>query len=82
MQDREKTIREVIEIVAEIADLPVEEVGPDATLEELGIDSLNGLRIVAAVEKRFGVNIPDEEIGKIRTMPQIFALVDTHPPEE
>ena len=35
-----------------------------------------------AVEKRFGVNIPDEEIGKIRTMPQIFALVDTHPPEE
>ena len=82
MQDREKTIREVIEIVAEIADLPVEEVAPDATLEELGIDSLNGLRIVAAVEKRFGVNIPDEEIGKIRTMPQIFALVDAHPPEE
>jgi len=82
MQDREKTIREVIEIVAEIADLPVEEVAPDATLEGLGIDSLNGLRIVAAVEKRFGVNIPDEEIGKIRTMPQIFALVDAHPPEE
>ena len=78
MSDREKIRKELIQIVADIAEISPEEVRPDASLEDLGIDSLNGLRIVAEVEKRYGVNIPDEAIGKIRTMPQIFELVDAH----
>ena len=82
MDPKEQVRQEVMQIVAEIADLPLDEVSPDATLESLGIDSLNGLRIVAEVEKRYGVHIPDDAIGKIRTMPEIFALVDAHPPGE
>jgi len=50
-------------------------------LESLGIDSLNGLRIVAEIEKRYGINIPDEVIGRIRSMHDILALVDAHVPE-
>jgi acyl carrier protein len=69
-------------MVADIADLPVDRVSEDATLESLGIDSLNGLRIVAEMEKRYGINIPDEAIGKIRSMPDIFGLVDAHIPGE
>ncbi len=71
-----------MEIVADIAELPIDQVTPDASLEELGVDSLNGLRIVAEVEKRYGVNIPDDAIGKIRTMPEIFRLVDAHEQDE
>ncbi len=82
MPDRERTRREVIQVVADIADLPVERISEDATLESLGIDSLNGLRIVAEMEKRYGINIPDEAIGKIRSMPDIFGLVDAHIPGE
>ena len=82
MSDRAKVRKEVMEIVADIAELPIEEVTPDASLEDLGVDSLNGLRIVAEVEKRYGVNIPDDAIGKIRTMPEIFALVDAHESDE
>jgi acyl carrier protein len=76
--DRERIRREVIQMVADIADLPAERVAEEATLESLGIDSLNGLRIVAEMEKRYGINIPDEAIGKIRSMPDIFSLVDAH----
>ena len=82
MSDRERKRQEVMKIVADIAELPLDQVRPDATLEALDIDSLNGLRIVAEVERRYGVHIPEEEIGKIRTMPQIFALVDAHSDEE
>lgn len=82
MSDREKIRKEVMQIVADIAELELEEVTPDASLEDLGVDSLNGLRIVAEVEKRYGVNIPDDAIGKIRTMPEIFALVDAHEADE
>ena len=69
---------EVREIVARIAELPVERVSESATLESLGVDSLDGLKIVVEVEKRYGIEIPESEIGKIRTMPDIFALVDAH----
>ncbi len=82
MSDREKVRKEVIAIVADIAELEPGEIAEDATLEELGIDSLNGLRLVAEVEKRYNINIPDDVIGKIRTIPEIFALVDAHEPEE
>lgn len=78
----ERLRAEVIAIVADVAELAVEEVRPDATLRELGIDSLGGLRIVADVEKRYRIVIPESEIGKIRTMQDIFALVDTHAPVE
>lgn len=65
-------------MVAEIADLPVERVVPEATLQDLGIDSLTGLRIVAEMEKRYAINIPEEAIGGIRAIRDILRLVDTH----
>lgn len=74
--------REVIAIVAEIAELDESEVTDSATLEELGVDSLDGLRIVAAVEKRYGIVIDEAAIGRIRTMPDILELVRRYAPEE
>lgn len=67
-------------IVAEVAEMSVEEVSPEATLRELGVDSLGGLRIVAEVEKRYGIVIPEAAIAKIRSMQDILALVDAHSP--
>jgi acyl carrier protein len=75
MTTQSKLTQEVVEIVAEIAELQPGEVSVEATLEELDIDSLDGLRIVAAVEKKYGIVIDETEIGKIRTMPDIIALV-------
>jgi len=73
--------QEVIEIVADIAELEVDEVTAESKLEDLGIDSLGGLRIVAAVEKKYGLVISEQEISKIRTMPDIFGLVERHADE-
>ena len=71
----EKLKREVIEIVAEIAEVEAHEISADAELEKLGIDSLDGLRIVAEVEKKYGIVINEDEISTIRTVPDVFALV-------
>jgi acyl carrier protein len=68
---------QLMAIVAEIADVPVEQVSPDALLADLDIDSLRGLRIVAAVEKRWGIVVNEDAIGRIRSMGDIFALVET-----
>jgi acyl carrier protein len=73
--------REVIEIVAEVAEVDPAEVSPNARLEDLDIDSLDGLRIVAAVEKKYGIVIDEAKIAAIRTMPDITALVREYEPE-
>jgi acyl carrier protein len=66
---------EIVQIVAGIAELPAERVTEDAVLEQLGIDSLDGLRIVAAVERRYGIVVDESEIAGLRTMADIFRLV-------
>jgi acyl carrier protein len=74
--DRDQILPEVLKIVADVAELPVEALSPDKTLAELDIDSLRGLRIVAAVEQRFGIVIGEEDIEKMRSMKDILALVE------
>lgn len=77
MTPRDVARMQIMEIVAEVADIPVDKVSPDALLADLDIDSLRGLRIVAAVEKRWGIVVNEETIGRIRSMGDIFALVET-----
>jgi acyl carrier protein len=70
---------QIMQIVADVADVPVDRVSPEAMLADLDIDSLRGLRIVAAVEKRWGIVVNEDAIGRIRSMRDIFALVETMP---
>ena len=81
MSREEKLTREVIEIVAEIAEIDAGEIATDASLEQLELDSLDGLRIVAAVEKKYGIVIDEAEIAKIRTMLDIIGLVRRYAPD-
>jgi acyl carrier protein len=79
LTSRDALRTQLIQIVAEVADIPVDDVSPDAMLADLDIDSLRGLRIVAAVEKRWGIVVNEDTIGRIRSMKDIFALVETTP---
>jgi acyl carrier protein len=44
-------------------------------IEGLGLDSIDALELVVLVEERFGVSIPDEEVGKL-AFASIDALAD------
>jgi acyl carrier protein len=48
----------VIAIIAEQAVLDVADVRPEATLEELGIDSLGLVESIFAIEEAFDISIP------------------------
>ena len=53
------SIREkVIAIIAEQAVLEVEDVRPDATLDDLGIDSLGVVESIFAIEEAFDIQVP------------------------
>lgn len=69
-------------LVSEIAQRDVSTADVDADLmEALDVDSLTALRVLAAVEKRFGVRIPDEQLSKTRTIRQLLALSQDQPRE-
>jgi acyl carrier protein len=70
--DEARLTREIIEIVATIAEREASEMDLSSRLEDLGIDSLDGLRIVAEVEQRYGVTIDEREMSRIRSIPDIL----------
>ena len=67
---------ELREILARQSRLDVDGVGLDDDLiRELGLDSLAALRVLAAVEKRFDVRVPDESLGELRTLRQVLEFL-------
>jgi acyl carrier protein len=71
-----KDIREeLIERIARLAEIPEDSVKDDVPLRDLGVDSLMAMEIVAFVEKRLQIDIPEEEIPKVRTLNDILAKV-------
>ncbi|MCP4258743.1 MAG: acyl carrier protein [Planctomycetes bacterium] len=64
------------DLLATISTTDVSSLGLDEDLvRELGLDSLAGLRLLAAVEKRFDVHFPDDRLGEFRTMRQLLDII-------
>jgi acyl carrier protein len=60
-------------IVAEIAE--IDEVPDDTSFKELGIDSMMAIEIVAEIERRYKLKVPEEELQKIRDLNSVVSLV-------
>ncbi len=59
-------------MVADIIEVPVEKLTPDADFfNDLNVDSLKAIEIVAAFEKKYRVIIPENDIPKIRNLRQL-----------
>ena len=59
----------VKKVTVEELDVKAEEVVTDASFtEDLGADSLDVVELVMAFEDEFGIDIPDEEVGEIKTV--------------
>jgi acyl carrier protein len=67
MSDDELTQR-ILHIIAETQRKDPAQVTIDSSFEELGIDSMDGVNIVFALENEFGINVPDEEVKKIHSV--------------
>ncbi|MDD5565685.1 MAG: acyl carrier protein [Candidatus Omnitrophica bacterium] len=66
---------ELNKIVSEITEIPLDKLKPDADFfDDLKIDSMKAIEIVAAFEKKYKVVIPEEEIPKMRSLSKIIAF--------
>ena len=59
MSNLSQTVRDqVISIIAEQAVLQPSDIKPDATMEDLGIDSLGLVEAIFAIEEAFDISVP------------------------
>jgi acyl carrier protein len=58
----------VLRIIAETQRKDLSQVTIDSSFEELGIDSMDGVNIIFALENEFNINVPDEEVKSIRSV--------------
>ena len=61
--------REIRSLVSEILEIDEVKIAPDARfVEELGMDSMMALEVLASVEKKYKVKIPEEYLTKVTSL--------------
>jgi acyl carrier protein len=69
----------VKEIVARELEVDIKQLAPEAKfIEDLGADSLDIVELVMALEEEFGIDIPDEDADKLRTVGDAMNYLKSH----
>ena len=78
MEEKSINIEEDIrELVAEIIEVEPSEIDPDAKfVKDLGMDSMMALEILASIEKKYKIVIPEDELEKFTDLRTTIALVN------
>ncbi len=73
-------LQRVIGCIAKAQRIPTETMKAESTFEQLGIDSLDGINILFALESEFDIEIPDNAAQQVKTVGDmangVFALVE------
>ena len=64
---------ELRSLIAEIAE--VDAIPDDTHFKDLGIDSMMGVEIVAAIERQYKVKFDDSELAEVSTLNKSYQLV-------
>jgi acyl carrier protein len=69
--------REVTAQIAAVLGEHPERITPNALLvQDLGADSLDSVALTLAIEDRFAIDMPDEEVEQLRTVRQLIEYVE------
>ena len=69
----------VKEIIAKELEVDIKQLMPEAKfIEDLGADSLDIVELVMALEEEFGVDIPDEDADKLKTVGDAMKYLQEH----
>ena len=67
--------KEVRTIVAEILEIKEENIKADAKfVDELGMDSMMALEILAAMEKKYKIQVPEEKLSQLTNLKEAINI--------
>jgi acyl carrier protein len=67
----EELNQRVFKCIAASKRIPLETVTIDADFQQLGIDSMDAVEILFALENEFDITIPDDEVRNVRNIQQM-----------
>lgn len=62
-------------ILVDELQVPADDIRPEATRDEAGLDSLTMVELSMVLEKRFGIEISDDELIDLKTVGKIADLM-------
>ena len=75
----DQLLEELREIIAEVLELDTDELTDTGDFaEEYGADSLRGIEILARLDKRYKVEIPQTELPELRNLAAVHAALIRH----
>jgi len=75
----ETVLERVKKIIIDQLGVSEDQVTQDASfVDDLGADSLDTVELVMALEEEFGIEIPDEDAEKIKTVNDVVGYVSEH----
>ncbi|HLK46695.1 MAG TPA: phosphopantetheine-binding protein [Bryobacteraceae bacterium] len=66
----------VLKVIATSKRIPLETVTIDSEFQQLGIDSMDAVEILFALENEFDISIPDDEVRTVRNVRQMAEGVE------
>ncbi|MGI9056781.1 MAG: acyl carrier protein [Pyrinomonadaceae bacterium] len=70
------TAERTIAVIAKFREVPEDQITLDTTLEELKMDSLDGLNLIFELEEEFDIMIPDDKALKMKTIGEMVTGID------
>ncbi len=79
--ERSKIESIVNQIMIEEFEIEPSQIRPQARLkEEFDLDSLDGVDLVVAIERKFGIRIEEEKARQMATLKDIYDYIENHLP--
>ncbi|HTX40146.1 MAG TPA: acyl carrier protein [Bryobacteraceae bacterium] len=72
----DELVQRVLKVIATSRRIPLETVTIDSEFQQLGIDSMDAVEILFALENEFDISIPDEEVRNVRNVRQMCEGVE------
>lgn len=73
----ERIIKIVNQVLEEEFEIDAELLKPESLLnEDLGLDSLDAVDLIVMVDKQLGVRIEEEQARSIRTLEDVYKIID------
>ena len=76
--DNKKLENELRNLIAEIVEIEPERITLEASfVEDLGMDSMMALEILASLEKKYKIRIPEENLPKANNLNNAIGLINS-----
>ena len=72
----EDTYARVVREIAALVDTPADELRPETTIAEIGMDSLDGLQLLIELERVTGTEIEEKDLKRFTTIQSIVDVVN------